>query len=406
MKKILLPTIISLLITLFPYNSAHAQSANLENLSAVVNTLEINASAEMDVTFKLPFNASPVRRTDYIQLILTNFKNVSEPAYIEGTYAGTPSYIITGSTVKITGISMVPGAQITIRGIPVENPAVDEYWTIVVQITEDEAGTIIKNERIINVTLFEGAISVTAIIETPQAQLNISGETGPTTYVTFTELGAVTGTDISGLDGHFGKIFTGLEPTTHQISFYGTDPNHLTTSPINISVYTAAFAETSITNQLLSPTIMLNQSVYSDGADIIASGSAVPNGDITLITQAPLRSYSTTVDSEGNWSYTITNTEEYVPGDYQIHALVQSSGGLTSLHSPSLGFTINSTIGSIGTACGEISNGDINCDDLVDLTDFSILMYYWGTSNAIADINVDSRVDITDFSIMMYWWGT
>ena len=54
----------------------------------------------------------------------------------------------------------------------------------------------------------------------------------------------------------------------------------------------------------------------------------------------------------------------------------------------------------------DISEGDLNCDSIINLTDFSILMYYWGTTDDTADINEDDIVNISDFSIMMYYWGT
>jgi len=40
----------------------------------------------------------------------------------------------------------------------------------------------------------------------------------------------------------------------------------------------------------------------------------------------------------------------------------------------------------------------------VNITDFSILLYWWGTDNACADQNHNGTVDLIDFSIMMYYW--
>ena len=74
-------------------------------------------------------------------------------------------------------------------------------------------------------------------------------------------------------------------------------------------------------------------------------------------------------------------------------------------------------------------HGDINKDNLIDITDFSILMYNWGMPldwnqtppvlppytqppyNKCSDIShfippfaVNGTVDLQDFSIMLYWW--
>lgn len=49
---------------------------------------------------------------------------------------------------------------------------------------------------------------------------------------------------------------------------------------------------------------------------------------------------------------------------------------------------------------------DLNCDQKVNITDFSILMYYWQKqgSGIKADINKDGIVNLVDLSIMFYWW--
>ena len=52
-------------------------------------------------------------------------------------------------------------------------------------------------------------------------------------------------------------------------------------------------------------------------------------------------------------------------------------------------------------------SADLSIDNLVNLTDFSILMFNYGTSNppnAAADINDNGPVDLVDFSVMMFYW--
>jgi hypothetical protein len=57
------------------------------------------------------------------------------------------------------------------------------------------------------------------------------------------------------------------------------------------------------------------------------------------------------------------------------------------------------------TSCLE-RTADLNCDGRVNITDFSILMYWWGkkTPGVRADINKDGIVNLVDLSIMLYWW--
>lgn len=48
---------------------------------------------------------------------------------------------------------------------------------------------------------------------------------------------------------------------------------------------------------------------------------------------------------------------------------------------------------------------DLNGDGVVNLTDFSILLYNWGVpKDARVDCNSDGVVNLIDLSIMLYWW--
>lgn len=50
--------------------------------------------------------------------------------------------------------------------------------------------------------------------------------------------------------------------------------------------------------------------------------------------------------------------------------------------------------------------GDLNGDNSVDVTDLSILLSNYNTSNAVADINHDGTVDVFDLSILLSHYGT
>jgi len=388
-----------------------AQSANLEDVSDIISDQTEGATTEHTISFKLPVGASPIRTTDYIRLELPGIADLTPPTYITGPHGGgTPVYTVGTEVITITNITVASGYSIVVRGITGRNAGGYEAdYTTTVKITTDAAGLIVKNQHTVYVTVqsaFHGRIDITALIDTPESRLSIAGFTAPETYINFAEAGSIIGTDLSGLDGHFGKVFSGIVPATHTVTFFGIDKLRLTTSPIITSVYTPPFALTSVTNQLLSPTLTIDKTSFNQGESVVATGTAIPNGNITLFTESPLRVYTATASAIGDWTYTITNTDTYILGDYQIRALVQNGTGLTSLTSPASGFTVTSTASSSGTACGEIANGDLNCDLSIDLTDFSILMYWWGTNNASADINADLLVNLTDFSVMMYWWGT
>jgi hypothetical protein len=63
----------------------------------------------------------------------------------------------------------------------------------------------------------------------------------------------------------------------------------------------------------------------------------------------------------------------------------------------------------IGVEGKATSNSDLNRDGKVNLVDFSILVFWWGTpggnSNPPADINSNAKVGLEDFSILLFNWS-
>ncbi len=146
---------------------------------------------------------------------------------------------------------------------------------------------------------------------------------------------------------------------------------------------------------VFAPTIGINEVAVMPGDNLEVSGISVPNGviDATIInSKGEEVSRSTVVNSQGEWALNI-DTNALEEDRYRIRAKVlvfaEESG-----YSRVLSF-------AIGIVC---LPADLNCDGSVDLIDFSILMFYWGTSDPRADINGDGVVDVIDFSIMMAYW--
>lgn len=379
----------------------------LNELQDLINSMTpTDTEVEHQVSFTLPLNALQISTSDYIIVDMNDFTDVTVATSLEGNYAGTPTFSLAGNEVKITGITLLPGYPLTINGITATNPNNQAGYLITVIVAEDVAGAIIKNVASTQATGTPGSISVTATVEPPVASLSVSGYSAPGTFVTFTDNGSVIGTDSAGPTGFFNQIFTGLQPATHSLLIYGVDQNGRATAPIFIDVYTPIYQQTTVSDIVLPPTISVSETEIEPGDDLIVWGTTVPSASLTVFTESQLRSYSASADSVGDWDYTITDTSDYIPGDYRTYAIAQS-GVLQSLASTALGFTVLSSSGLTPTPAGcNISHGDLNCDNIVNLTDFSILMFYWGTNQTAADINSDSTINLTDFSIMMFYWGS
>ncbi len=405
--KFLILILICVFGTIFLSHHKHINAAgNLEALSDVVANITPGATGVgHEISITLPRNALQILPSDYVIIGMDHFTNISSNPLLKGAYAGSPSSTVSGQNIKITGISVLPGNTFTISGITADNPVNNFQMYLVISVTEDEDGNLIKNVGRVYSSRSPGQIAVTATISPPYASVRLSGYSAPGTFITITENGTVIGTDTAGIAGLFSKYLTGIAPGLHTFTVFGVDQSSLTTSLMDITATTPIYQETSITDLLLSPTIQLSASSINQGDPLISYGSSIINGNLSIFTEPHMRTYYATASATGIWDYTLTNSNEYIPGDYHMYSLVQNSIGSQSNFSNALQFTVVSQQGGSNPTC-DISEGDLNCDGSINLLDFSILMYYWGSTNPVSDIDVDGVVNLVDFSIMMYFWGT
>ncbi len=92
--------------------------------------------------------------------------------------------------------------------------------------------------------------------------------------------------------------------------------------------------------------------------------------------------------------------------------LTYSDSGLTSTTTYSYVLVATDAAGNTSTAATlsvatvAAKPGDLNGDNLVNITDLSILLSNWNTTNSVADINKDGIVNIFDLSILLSNYGT
>jgi hypothetical protein len=197
-------------------------AGNLEALSDVVASLTPGASSVgHKISITLPRNAPQILPSDYIIIGMDHFSNISCNPLLKGAFTGSPSSTISGQNVKITGVSVLPGHTFSIEGITADNPGNDFWMYVVITITEDSEGNLIKNVGHAYMTKSPGLIAVTATISPPYASVRISGYSAPGTFITITENGTVIGTDTSGLAGLFSKYLTGISPGVHTFTILG-----------------------------------------------------------------------------------------------------------------------------------------------------------------------------------------
>ena len=97
-----------------------------------------------------------------------------------------------------------------------------------------------------------------------------------------------------------------------------------------------------------------------------------------------------TTTSGSTLSYTDSGLSPGTSYSYTIVALDQAGN--------------TSPAASLSASTQASTPGDLNGDGRVNITDLSILLSNYGTTNAVADINGDGVVNIFDLSILLSRW--
>jgi hypothetical protein len=204
----------------------------------------------------------------------------------------------------------------------------------------------------------------------------------------------VIGTELSDENGLFEKFFRGIPVGIHTISIYSVNEDSENTITVNYNINVADATDT-VVNIILPPSINIDVDRVKRPAPIIAYGQTVPNYLVRILLTGSKdnTSVETTADSDGKWSVNI-NPKLHL-GSKTAYAISLNGQGGQSEISKAKFFTV-------------VKSADLNNDTLVDLTDFSILMYSYAKRpirNVLSDINDDDTVDLVDFSIMMSQWS-
>ena len=401
---------VSVLLGLFSLFAHPAPTYAVSGLDLVRDFVGTNApnvsNITHDIYFVLPIDAQQVTPSEWVLINFPNYTNINASNISLSGHFGTPTVTVVGTTVRITDISLLAGTGLNIIGISATNPLVNLGQQVVISITEDAAGATIRNQ-VITLPLTQGGnVVVSATVQSGLSAVNISGHTSPNSFVVLTESSAVIGTTLSSGVGFFSFPVTGLNPGAHTFSISSTDEDSRSTSVSTLNLFLISGSLTTVTGILLSPSIEINVVEIDPGQTVTVSGAALPNAQINIFLEAPLRSYVATTDASGDWTFTISGTETstLTPGQYQVYTNVQDSVGTQSITSPTVNFQVKSPDSSNPAPACNISHGDLNCDTRTNLVDFSILLFHWQTNHKVADINSDNKVNLTDFSIMMFYF--
>jgi cysteine-rich repeat protein len=203
-------------------------------------------------------------------------------------------------------------------------------------------------------------------------------------------------------NGRF-EFTTEASPGTATMGFWTTDIEGVRSITFNTTFDVTQGAITNVTGVIVPPTIRVSNQNVNPGDSIVISGQAAPAAAIELHVNNSEFVERGSADAAGNWSITL-DTGKLRVAEHTLR--VRSVSGTPPLTSQS-GFS--SAVQLFVGVDGKVTTpSDLNRDGKINLIDFSILIFWWGTdagnSDPSADINGNGRVGIEDFSILLFNW--
>lgn len=239
-------------------------------------------------------------------------------------------------------------------------------------------------------------------VDLGDTQISISGRAYPSITLNILLDTENVGTVRTNSDGRF-EFLTGSSPGTVTLGVWAEDNQGVRSITFNTTFDVTQAAITNVNNVLLPPTLVTSENEINPGELVTLSGQAIPNATVEVVVTPGNRTFETTSAANGRWELELS-TAQLPAAAYTVRA--RSITGTAPLTTQSaFSRSVQLFVGVDGEAT---SNADLNRDGRVDLIDFSILIFWWGTdggnSDPPADINQDGVVNLADFSILLFNW--
>ncbi len=214
-------------------------------------------------------------------------------------------------------------------------------------------------------------------------------------------------TVLARTNGSFEIGVLDLNQGVYTFSLLGEDKYGQKSAIESFTFYVKEGTKTELSDIYFPPTINASKSSFEIGDSLEILGQSAPDSSIDLwlypkvvggVVEDAVLKYQGTTTSSGDWNFNL-NTDKLINGPYQVKA----RSSLTAIGESEFSKIIDLMVGS-DLPIEVCAGADLNNDGKVNITDFSILLYWWSRDNECADQNNDGTVDLIDFSIMMYNW--
>lgn len=254
-------------------------------------------------------------------------------------------------------------------------------------------------------------VSVSATVAAPpspsnSATVRFKGIAYPSSYVTILRDGSLITTvpadPMARFDVELSDVATGIST----FSIFSEDALGRIGRTSNFTLSITQGTTTTVSGIFLGPTIATDKTSVRRGDTISILGVTAPASEVTVFVASPDETtYKVNAGTDGTYVLQLI-ADNLALGDHTARSKAVAPTSEISVFSNPVAFTVLDQ--ATTDPCAGKRPGDLNCDGKVNLTDFSILLFYWKRThpaNPRADINKDGRVTVTDLSILLFWWS-
>lgn len=236
-----------------------------------------------------------------------------------------------------------------------------------------------------------------------QTKVTLDGKAYPGAYVHILQDGKQVSVVPASQKGDFHYETSEITPGPVVFGFWAEDSKKTRSITLTTTFQVIQNAATTISGILLPPTIDTDKKTLPLGEKLGIFGEDLPDAAIFLSVDSDIISATgTPVLSNGKWNISFDTAglknESLHTVKAQSEITLADKSAKRSGFSQSVGFYV-------GTKdIGEVVSSDTNHDGKVNIVDFSVLLFYWDTSEVTVDFNHDGKVNLTDFSILLFNW--
>jgi hypothetical protein len=201
-------------------------------------------------------------------------------------------------------------------------------------------------------------------------------------------------------DPYFSETIKDIEYGGFTFSVYMDDSLGIRSASRHSTMTIRSNTTNRISNIFLPPTVSPKGARVEPGEILNFFGSAYPDSVVryeVLKNSTVVKSGSRQSLNDGLWDLAL-NTDRLSVGSYilKVKTVLTEIDRQSDWEEVTFGVGVNPEDSWL--------SADLNKDGRVNLADFSILLFHWGTSSLLADINKDGKVGLPDFSIMLFQW--